>query len=198
MTVAYFILSLKSRIAINAVQDAKDNRQWRALFPSWCWIQRLRNFWVRITCTSDLFYRWKIGDSASHALYPRRTRELPCKVPSLQWLYICDLAFYRLVRSILFVGSSQQVVANNIMLLLKSAAAMRRCLHVCGYGLVVCSHAYIMLSQKSCNLYCSKPHFCIFFNSCFISFDFFFDKTNFVCIFYLFIISRSSISSLIF
>ena len=51
MTVAYFILSLKSRIAINAVQDAKDNRQWRALFPSWCWIQRLRNFWVRITCT---------------------------------------------------------------------------------------------------------------------------------------------------
>jgi hypothetical protein len=48
------------------------------------------------------------------------------------------------------VGSSQQVVANNIMLLLKSAAAMRRC---------------IMLSQKSCNLYCSKPHFCIFFNS---------------------------------
>jgi len=30
----YFILSLKSRIAINAVQDAKDNRQWCALFPS--------------------------------------------------------------------------------------------------------------------------------------------------------------------
>jgi hypothetical protein len=76
-----------------------------------------------------------------------------------------DLAFYRLVRSILFVDSSQQVAANNIMLLLKSAVAMRRCLHVCGYELIVCSHAYIMLSQKSCNFYCSKPHFCIFFDS---------------------------------